>query len=100
MLGSFQDRSRAGKGGVGILQFHRGVDRAALLAGIAVLVLGTAVRAFTLDVAVREEHSLYGVVELLPRLRIDEPRRLQLAIDVLRQLDVLGGVRRMPVVEI
>ena len=66
-----------------------------------VLVLGATTRALALDVAIRQEHLLDGIVELLDLFRGDE-RRLAVAqapVDVLRELDVLRRVRRVPVIE-
>jgi hypothetical protein len=75
------------------------VHGAAVLAGVAVLVLRAAVWALALDVAVGKEHALQRVEELLDALGVDQAAALQLAVDVLRELDVLRGIRRMPVVE-
>ena len=99
VLGGLEHRLGAGQRRVGVLQRGGGVHAAAVLAGVAVLVLGAAVRALALDVAVGEEHALHRVVELLDRLDVHQTRRLQLAVDVLRQLGVLRRVRRVPVVE-
>src|SRR5690606_2509249 len=87
------------QGGIGIDQFGGGVHRPADLAGVAVLVLGVALGAFALDVAVGQEHALDRIVELLDRAGFDQVGGFQRAIDVLRQRDVLGRVGRMPVVE-
>ena len=98
MLGRFAHRLRARECGVGIAQFRSGVDARAVLAGVAVLVLGAAYRTFALDIAIGKEHALHRIVELLYGLRVHEPGGLQLSEDVLRQLRVLGRVCRMPVV--
>ena len=92
---------RAGDRRVRIPEVGRRVEGAAGFAGIAVLVLRPAFRAFALDVAVRQEDRLHRVVELLDRPGRDQRRHAvaQPAVDVLRQLDVLGRVGRMPVVE-
>jgi hypothetical protein len=79
--------------------FRSGVDRAAVLAGIAVLVLGAAFGAFALDIAVGKEHALHRIEELLDRLGLDEPGLLQAGEDVRGELAVLFGVRRVEVVE-
>ena len=50
----------AGDGGARVFEFGGGVDAAAFLAGVAVLVLGAALGAFAFDIAVGEEHSLAG----------------------------------------
>ncbi len=99
VLGGLQHRRGAGQRRVRVLEVGRRIDRAAVLAGVAVLVLRAAHRALALDVAVRQEHLLHRIEELLDRARVDEARGLELAVDVLRQLDVLGRVGRMPVVE-
>ena len=99
MLRRTHFRRRAGERGVRILEVRRRVHRAAVFAGIAVLVFGATLRAFALDVAVRQEHALDRVEELFDGPGCDEARRLQLAVDVLRQLGVLGRVGRMPVVD-
>ena len=99
VLGGLEHRRGAGQRRVRILEIGRRVDRAAVLARVAVLVLRPAHRALALDVAVRQEHLLHRIEELLDRARVDQARGLELAVDVLRQLDVLGRVGRMPVVE-
>src|SRR5712672_452269 len=76
------------------------VHRAAVLAGVAVLVLGAANGALALDVPVGEEHAFHRIEELLYLLRIDQLRGLQLAVDVLRELGIFFRVGRMPVVEL
>ena len=89
---------RAGQRRVRVLQVGRRVDRAAVLAGVAVLVLRAALRALALDVAVGQEHALHRIVELLDRLACrSSPAAFERAVDVLRQLDVLRRVRRVPV---
>jgi hypothetical protein len=52
VLGLLEHRLRPGERRVRVLQVRGRVDRAAVLAGIAVLVLRAALRAFALDVAV------------------------------------------------
>jgi len=84
---------------VGLDQLGRRVDRPADLTGVSVLVLRVTLRALALDVAVGQEHALDRVEELLDRARVDEPCRLEPAIDVLRQLDVLRRVGGVPVIE-
>jgi hypothetical protein len=98
MLRGLDHRLCARERRIRILQFGRGVNGAAVFAGVTVLVLGAAVGALALDVAIGEEHALHGVVELLDRLRIDEAGAFQAAKDALRELGVLRRVRRMPVV--
>ena len=94
-------RSRAGDGRIRVLQVGRRVEDAAGFARVGVLVLRPALRAFALDVAIRQEHLLHRVVELLDRFRRDQRGHAiaQPAIDVLRQLDVLRRVGRVPVIE-
>jgi hypothetical protein len=58
-----------------------------------------AVRALALDVAVSQEHALHRVVELLDFLAVDEARLLEPRVDVLRELRILGGVGRVPMIE-
>ncbi len=74
MLGRLEHRRRAGQRRIRIDQIGRRVDRAAVLAGIAVLVLGAALRALALDVAVGQEHLLDRIEELLDRLGVDQSR--------------------------
>ena len=99
MLGRLQHRRRAGERRVRVLQVGRRVNAAAVLAGVAVLILGAADGTLPLDVAVGEEHPFHRVIELLDRARVDEAGLLEPAVDVLRQRNVLGRVRRVPVVE-
>ncbi len=99
VLAALQHRHRAAQRGVRILQFGGGVHRAAVLAVVAVLVQGAALRALALDVAVGQEHALHRVEELLDGARGDQIVGAQGAVDVLRQLMVLRRVRAVPVVE-
>ncbi len=66
-----------------------------------VLVLRAALRTRALDVAVGQEHALDRVVELLDALLADQRRLVvaQLAVDRLREVDVLGRMRRVRRVE-
>ena len=73
MIRGLEYRRRAGERRVGVLEVRGRVHRAAHLAGIAVLILGAAFRALALDVAIRQEHALHRIEELLDRLRVDEP---------------------------
>src|SRR5690606_38043217 len=77
-----------------------GIDGAAGFACITVLILGVAVRALTLDVAVGQEHALDRVIELLDGFAVDEAGVLQAPINLLGQFYVLGRMRGMPVVEL
>src|SRR5690606_29927837 len=76
-----------------------GVDRAADLARVAVLVGRAASRAFPLDVAISQEHALDRIVELLDLATIDEAGLLERQVDALREFDVLGGIGAVPMVE-
>ena len=82
------DRLRAGHDRVRLDQVGRVVGLAADLAGVAVLVLAVAVRAFALDEAVRQEHLLDRIVELLDRPRFGVAGRDQRVPDAIRQLAV------------
>ena len=99
VLRRLQHRRGAGQRRIRVLQFGRRIHSAAYLARIAVLVLGAALRALALDVTVRQEHVLDGVVELLDGLGRNQPGVAQAAVDVLRQLMVFRRIGRMPVVE-
>ena len=99
VLGAADDRRAAGQGGIGVDEVSGGVDLAADLAGVAVLVLGVAVGALALDVAVRQEHFLHRIEELLDGARGHQARRLQPPVDLLRQRRVLGRMGGVPVVE-
>jgi hypothetical protein len=99
VLAGLHHRRGTGERGVGVLQLGGGIDGATHLAGVAVLVLRAAFRAFTLDVAVRQEHVLHRVEELLDVAREDQPVLAQRAVDVLGEFGVLGAVGGMPVVE-
>ena len=83
----------------GFFEFRRGIDRAAVLAVVAVLVLGAALGAFALDEAVGQEHVLLGVEELLDGLGRDQSGGLQVAVDGLGQFVVFRTVGGVPVVE-
>jgi hypothetical protein len=63
------------------------------------LVLGAALRALALDVAVGQEHALHRVEELLDRLRLDEAVLAQREEYLRRELLVLLGMRGVEVVE-
>ena len=78
---------------VRMLQVRRAVGGATDLAGVAILVLRAAVRAFALDEAVGEEQFLDRIVELLHRARGD-----QLRVVAQAAIDVVGDGARMLVV--
>ena len=87
-----QDRHRVG-------EVRRAVGRAADLAVVAVLLRRAAARARALDVAVRQEHRLGGVVGLVDVLAHDVPGLVQPVVDQLRARPVLGRVGGVVVVE-
>ena len=86
-------------------QVGRRVDAAADFAVVAVLVFRVALGAFALDVAVGQEHVLFGVEELLDGLALYQRAACflrqvaQVAVDLARQLVVLRGVGAVPVVK-
>ena len=90
VLGAADDRRAAGQRGIGVDEVGGRVDLAADLAGVAVLVLGVTVGTLALDVAVRQEHFLHRIEELLDGARGHQARRLQPPVDLLRQRRVLG----------
>ena len=99
VVGGLHQRLCAGQRRVWVDQIGGRVDDAADLACVGILVFRVAVRAFALDVAVRQEHGLHRVVELLDRLDVDESRGLQPEVDVLGKRRVLRRVRGIPVIE-
>ncbi|MPM91494.1 hypothetical protein SDC9_138625 [bioreactor metagenome] len=99
MLRRLEHRLRARERGVGVDQLGRRIHRTTHLAVVAILILGMATRALTLDEAIRQEHVLLGVEELLDGARFDEPSLLQVQIDLLGQLVVLRAVGIAPVIE-
>ena len=102
VLGVFQLGLGSGEGRVGIDQVGGGVHRAAHLAVVAVLVLGVALGAFALDVAVGQEHVLLGVEELFDGAHFDQAAIgavAQVAVDLAGQLVVFWRVGAVPVVK-
>ena len=99
MVGRAHFRHGSGNGGVGVLEVGWRVGGAAHLAGVAVLVLGPALRAFALDEAVGQEHLLDRVVVLLDRAHLDQAGGLEFLVDVLGVEARLVRVRRVVVVE-
>ena len=97
--GGLQHWRRARERALGIDEIGGRVDRAALLARVAVLVRRPALGAGALDEAVCEEHALGGVVELLDLLGVDQARVAQAAVDLLGELGVFRAVGAVPVVE-
>ena len=75
------------------------IGRAAVLTVVAVLVFGTALRAGALDVAVRQEHGLDRVVELLDRALVDVAAFVQCGVEALGQRSVAGRIGGIVVVE-
>ena len=99
VLGGLEHRLGARQGRVGVDQVGRGVDRTADFAVVAVLVLGVAAWALTLDEAVGQEHVLLGVEELFDGAGLDETGGLEVAVDLLGQRVVGRAVGVAPVVE-
>ncbi len=99
MLAAAQHGDGAAQRRIRVLQLGRVVDRAAVLARIAVLVLGAAARALALDEAVGQEHRLHRVEELLDRLHVDQLVLAQRQVDLLGERVVLRRIGGAPVVE-
>ncbi len=99
MLGILNDRSRAARRADGIAQFFRTVGRATLVAAVAVLTLGSALRTRTLNEAVRQKHLAMFAVKLGRRLLGDEALLFRGKIDLLRKRLVLGRIGRIVIVE-
>ena len=99
MLGGFAHGLRARHRRVGVVEIGGRVGGAAYFAGVAVLILGAALRALALDVAVRQEHFLHRVVELLHRAHRDQVFLLQLGVDVLAEGAVLRRIGAVVVIE-
>ncbi len=78
-----------------LLQLARVVGGPALLADVAVLVAGAAVRAGALHEAVGQEAPVGLAVELLDRLLVDEPLRLERVVDAVGPAPVLVRVGRV-----
>ncbi len=100
MLGVLEHRRSAGNCRARIFQFGRLVGRTALLAVVAVLIFGAALRARAFDEAVGEEHAFLGVEILGHRARRYVPRIVQARVDQLGELTVLIRMRRIEVVEV
>ena len=100
MLGRLADRRRTRHGRVRILEIGRRVGRAAHFAGVAVLVLRAALGALALDVAVRQEHLLHRIVELLHLAPDDQSLRVEGAVDVFAEALILARIGRVVVVEV
>ena len=98
MLGSLEHRRGTRERRIWIDEIGRRIDRAAVLTGVAVLILGAALRAFALDIAVGQEHGLDRIEELLDRLGIDQTRLFELEVDVLRERRVGRRVGAAPMV--
>jgi len=83
----------------GILEVRGRVGAAAVLASVAVLVLGAADGAGAAHEAVGQEHLFLLVVGLVDRLRVDVAGVGQRAVDAVDELAVLVGVGRVEVIE-
>ncbi len=90
MFRLLQDRLGAGKRRERVLQVSRRIHRAAVFAAIAVLVRSAALRAFALDVAIRQKHALDGVKELFDFLRGNQLVGLERLVNRLREFGVLA----------
>ncbi|MNZ64769.1 hypothetical protein D3C78_829430 [compost metagenome] len=93
-------RGGAGDRGLGVLQLGGRVGGAAGFAVVAVLVVGAALRAGTLDEAVGQEHFLVRVEILGHRAGGDVAGVAQLGVDAAGEDAVLFRVGRMVVVEV
>ena len=82
-----------------VVEVCRAVGGAADLAVVSVLVGGAAARARALDVAVRQEHRLGGVVRLVHVLAHDVSGVVQPRVDQLRAHPILGRMGGVIVVE-
>ena len=89
MLGITDDRRRAARRADGMAKLLCAICRAALVAAVAVLSGGSALRAFTLHKTVREEHLALFAVELRRRLARDRTGLLHRGIDAFGKLLVL-----------
>ena len=92
MIRSCKDRRCASQRRSWIDQFGGVIDRAAYLAGVAVLVGGTTFRASALDVSIRQKHRLDRIEELFNLAHINQARIAQGSVDRLGEFDVFGGV--------
>jgi hypothetical protein len=92
-------RCGAGHHRIRVLQFGRRIGGAAHFARVAVLVLRAALRALALDEAVRQEHFLHRIVELLDRTLRDQIGGFQLAVDVFAEDAVLVRIGLVIIVE-
>ena len=105
MLCVFQHRSCAAQARVWVFQVGGRVHRAAVFAVVAVLVFGTAFRAFAFDEAVRQKHVFFRVEKLLNGFALNQRAALlgrqiaQIAVNLLRQSVVFRRVGGMPVVK-
>ena len=92
-------RSLAAERAARVLQLFGGVGLAACVAGIAVLVLGTAFRAGSFDKAVGQEHGVMLAVELRQLAGGDRPALLHGLIDAVAEGAVFWAVGGVIVVE-
>src|SRR5690348_9428307 len=100
VLGSFAFRLGARYDGVRVYQVGRAVSLAANFTGIAILVFGMAVGALPLDIAIRQEHGLHRIIELLNRALGDQAFGIEPSVDVFAEGLVLGGIRSVVIVEL
>ena len=99
VVGVAQFRLGAGNRRIGVDQIVRSVGRATRLAVVAVLILGSALRAFALDETVGQEHLLDRVVVLLDGAFLDQPGVLQARVDGVRAFLRFRRMRAVEVVE-
>jgi hypothetical protein len=99
MLGVAQHGLGAGHHRARVLQVGGCVGGAAVFAVVAVLVGGSAVRALAADVAVRQEHLLDRIKQLLDRAARNMAAFLQAVIDGFRQFPVFHRMGGMVMVE-
>ena len=81
MIGISEFRRGTGDCGIRVFQFVRRISRAAGFTVVPVLVLGTALRAFAFDEAIRQKHLFDRIVVLLDGAFLDQFRVFQSGID-------------------
>jgi hypothetical protein len=82
--------SRSAGRALRLLEFHGIEEFAAFFALVPARALVAADRADTDDIAVREKAAVFFAVELFYGLRLNEPRRVEIAEDRLRYLGMAG----------
>ncbi len=100
MLGFLAHRRRTGNRRKRIDQLGRVVGRAADFAGIAILILGMALRALALDETVGQEHILDRIEKLLDGSGGNLAVGLQRLVDAARQFAVFFRVGGIVVIEL